>query len=111
MNTVKRPSPRLLNELVRRIVDAVHPLRIILFGSAARGDMGPHSDLDVLVILPAGAYTARAEDEIYRRMWGFGFAKDVIVVTEDDVRRHSSNPYLIIHTALTQGKDLYRAVG
>ncbi len=110
MNTSERPSPQLLSELVRRIVDAVDPLRIILFGSAARGNMGPHSDLDVLVVLPAGAHTAEAENEIYRRMWGFGFAKDVIVVTEDDMRRHASNPYLVIHTALTQGKDLYRAV-
>ncbi|MCH8880548.1 MAG: nucleotidyltransferase domain-containing protein [Planctomycetes bacterium] len=111
LNTVKRPSPELLNELVRRIVDAVHPLRIILFGSAARGDMGPHSDLDVLVVLRDGTQTTHAENEIYRRMWGFGFAKDIIVVTEDDVRRHASNPYLVIHTALTQGKDLYHAVG
>ncbi len=111
MKAFQRPSRDMLNELVRRIVDAAHPVRIILFGSAGRGDMGPHSDLDVLVVLPAGAQVGRAENDIYRGMWGFGFAKDIIVVTEDDVRRHESNPYLVIHTALTQGKDLYRAVG
>ena len=43
-----------IEELVRRIVDAVHPLRIILFGSAARGEMGPHSDIDVMVVMPEG---------------------------------------------------------
>ncbi len=111
MKVSQRPSRDLLDDLVRRIVDAVHPVRIILFGSAGRGDMGPHSDLDVLVVLPSGADVPHAENEIYRGMWGFGFAKDIIVVTEDDVRKHASNRYLVIHTALTQGKDLYRAVG
>ncbi len=47
-----QPDTRLLEELVQRIVEAVHPLRIILFGSAARGEMGPNSDLDVLVVMP-----------------------------------------------------------
>ena len=44
------PDPQAINELVRRIVEAVHPQRVILFGSAARGEMGPNSDLDVLVM-------------------------------------------------------------
>lgn len=40
----------ILDEIVRRIVDVAHPDRIILFGSAARGEMGPDSDLDLLVV-------------------------------------------------------------
>ena len=43
------PPEEQLAELTRRIVDAVHPLRIILFGSAARGEAGPDSDVDFLV--------------------------------------------------------------
>ena len=35
------PDPAILDELVRRIVESVHPLRIVLFGSAVRGDMRP----------------------------------------------------------------------
>jgi predicted nucleotidyltransferase len=34
--------------LVRRIVEMVHPLRVILFGSAARGQRGPDGDIDFL---------------------------------------------------------------
>jgi predicted nucleotidyltransferase len=48
MSTVEQVSASKLDELVRRIVEAVNPLRIILFGSAARGEMGPDSDIDVL---------------------------------------------------------------
>ena len=45
------PDPAVLQEFVRRVVDSVHPFRIILFGSAARGEMGPNSDLDALVVV------------------------------------------------------------
>jgi hypothetical protein len=44
------PSIERLNEMVRRIVVAVHPLKVVLFGSAAIGRMGPDSDLYPLVI-------------------------------------------------------------
>jgi predicted nucleotidyltransferase len=41
-----------LSEIVRRLSEVYHPLRIYLFGSAARGDAGPDSDYDLMVILP-----------------------------------------------------------
>ena len=98
-----------MDDLVRRIVDAAHPLRIYLFGSAARGTALANSDLDVLVVMPDGIHRGKATDAIYRGMLGFGFATDVIVVTETDVKSHRDNPYLIIKNALDEGKELYRA--
>ncbi|MBI2088493.1 MAG: nucleotidyltransferase domain-containing protein [Deltaproteobacteria bacterium] len=106
-----QPKPEVIDELVRRIVEAVHPLRIILFGSAARGEMGRHSDLDLLVVMPDGTHRRRTAQEIYRRMWGVGFAKDIVVVTESDIREHGSNPYLIIKNALEEGRELYHSSG
>jgi predicted nucleotidyltransferase len=105
------PDPQAIDELVRRIVEAVHPQRVILFGSAARGEMGPHSDLDVLVIMPDGTHRRRTAQEVYRRMWGFGFAKDIVVVTESDGREYGTNPYMIIKNALQEGRELYHATG
>jgi uncharacterized protein len=102
-----QPDQKIVDELTRRIVEAVHPLQIILFGSAARGEMGPHSDLDVLVVMPDGTHRRKTTKEIYRNMWGLGFAKDIIVVTESDVETHRSNPYMIIKNALDEGKELY----
>lgn len=104
-----QPDPTLLEELVRRIIAVAHPLRIILFGSAARDDMGPDSDLDVLVVMPDGTHRRRTAQEIYRNMWGFGFAKDIVVVTESDVQEYGSNPYMIIKNVLEEGRELYRA--
>jgi predicted nucleotidyltransferase len=105
------PDPQAINELVRRIVEAVHPRRVILFGSAARGEMGPNSDLDVLVIMPDGTHRRRTAQEVYRRLWGFGFAKDIVVVTESDVQEYGTNPYMIIKNALEEGRELYHATG
>jgi len=98
-----------LDEMVRRIVASVLPCRIILFGSAARGQMGPHSDLDVLVIMPDGTDRRQTSQQIYRDLWGLGFAKDIVVVTEADIREYADNQYLIIHTALSEGQTLYAA--
>ena len=106
-----KPDQRVLQELVCRIVDAVHPLRIILFGSAARGEMGPDSDLDTLVIMPNGSHRGKTAQEIYRHLWGLGFAKDIVVVTESDIREHTTNPSLVIKEALETGRELYHATG
>ena len=45
---------QILDELIRRILQVVQPKRLILFGSAARGEMNPESDIDVLVVMPDG---------------------------------------------------------
>ncbi len=103
------PDQETLDDLVKRIVEAVHPRRIVLFGSAARGQMGPHSDLDVLVVMPEGIHRRRTAQNIYRTLMGLGWATDIIVVTEEDVRKFGGEPSLVICPALEEGKEIYRA--
>ena len=110
-NDPGQPDEQILSELVRRIVDSVKPLRIILFGSAVRGEMGPNSDLDVLVIMPDGIHRRQTAQKAYKSLRALGVSKDVIVVTESDVREHSENHSLVLHPALRDGKDLYHAIG
>jgi predicted nucleotidyltransferase len=55
-----------IDDLVQRIVDAVHPLRIILFGSAARGEMGADSDVDLLIVMPNGTHRRHTAQHLYR---------------------------------------------
>jgi len=102
-------TQELLNNVVRRILDTVSPLRIILFGSAARGTFGPHSDLDILVVMPDGTHRRHTAQRLYRALFGLGVPKDVVVVTESDVENHGSNPSLVIAPALQEGKELYHA--
>jgi predicted nucleotidyltransferase len=104
-----RIDERMLDELVRRIVAAVHPRRIVLFGSAARGQMSPHSDLDVLVVMPDGTHRRRTAMGLYEALYGLGCPTDIAVVTDDDIRRYGDDPSLVICPALEEGRELYRA--
>ena len=101
------PSETLLAEIVRRIVERAQPLRIVLFGSAARGQMGVHSDLDLLVVMPDGSNRLATAQSLHRALRGVGCAKDIVVVLREDVEKHGDNPYRVIHTALTRGRELY----
>ncbi|HEX8522220.1 MAG TPA: nucleotidyltransferase domain-containing protein [Tepidisphaeraceae bacterium] len=105
------PDPKILDDLVARILRACQPTRIILFGSAARGEMRENSDLDVMIVLPEGADIPAAEEELYRNMRKFGTDFDLVVVTEGNVQRNGNNPCLVIYAALRDGRELYRAAG
>ena len=96
-----------LDEIVRRIVEVAHPERIVLFGSAARGQTGPDSDVDLLVIVPPGAHRRRLTMDIYARLSDTGCPVDVVVVTSEDVERYGTCPALIIEPALREGREVY----
>jgi len=99
----------LTDQAVRRIREVSTPCRIILFGSAARGNMGPDSDLDMLVVVPNGSHRRVTAQRIYRQLADLGFAVDVVVVTEEDVSRYADTQGMVIGTALSEGRDLYVA--
>ena len=103
------PNHELIEEIVRRVTHAVHPLRVILFGSAARGEMGPASDLDLLIVVPDGIHRRDASRKAFRALSGLGIAKDVIVVTERDLKEFGENPSLVIKPALEEGREVYHA--
>ena len=98
-----------LQTVVQRIVKTADPLRIILFGSSARGDRQSESDLDILIVVKDGVHRRHLAQEIYLSLSGLGVAKDIVVVTESDVREHRDEPSLILFPALREGKELYRA--
>ena len=71
-----------LAEAVRRLGDAYAPERIYLFGSWARGDAGPDSDYDFLIVVPdEAAPSARTSRLGYQALRGTGIAADVVVCT------------------------------
>ena len=103
----RSPDPAVLDDVVARILAAVPARRILLFGSAARGEMGPHSDLDLLVVVPDGHNTLHVAQALQGRMRHLGYATDILVAQESDLEQYGDNPYLIYHTALTEGKELH----
>ena len=68
-----------LAALVSRLVAALDPQMIWLFGSRARGDARPDSDFDLLVVAKAdGADWAEDYDKVYAPTMGSGIATDVV---------------------------------
>jgi len=103
------PDKEILADVVRRIAEAADPDKIILFGSAARGEMGPDSDFDFLVIKGGKFNKWRLTTAIYRRLSGSGAAVDVVVVTPEEVERYRDTHCLVICPALREGKVVYVA--
>lgn len=104
-----QPTPEQLNDLVQRIVSTVHPLRIILFGSAARDAMGPDSDIDVLVVMPDGTHRRHTAEMLHQHFFGIPYGIDVIVATPADLEKYRQSVGLIYHTILEEGRELYAA--
>ena len=106
---MKPPSlTTVLPELVQRIRNAVpETVRIVLFGSAARGELTPDSDVDVLVVIPSHLSEKHATVNIYRHLRGFPYPVDVIVVTTTNLQRYALRPGTIVHPALREGREIY----
>src|SRR3954447_1360544 len=91
-----RPDRGILRDIVRRVVQVAQPEKIILFGSAARGEMGPNSDVDLLVVKAGRYHRGRLTEAIYAGLVGAGAAVDVVVVTPAEVERYHDSPALVI---------------
>jgi predicted nucleotidyltransferase len=107
MTQTRTFDEKILQEIIRRVVEVASPEKIILFGSAARGDMGPNSDVDLLVIVDNHLHRRRTAQAIYRRLIGVGFAADIVIVTCADVDKYRDVPGFIIHSAMEEGKLAY----
>ncbi len=103
-----KPDPVILADIVRRVVEAAKPEKIVLFGSAARGTMGPDSDLDLLVIKGGKFDHHRVTTAIYRNLSG-EIGVDVVLVTPEDVERYRDAHCLVICPAMREGKVVYEA--
>ena len=95
---------------VRRLVEAYQPERIYLFGSVARGDTGPDSDYDLLVIVPDDAPPERRDGGLaYRALWGVGTAVDAVVCTSRWFHARTHLKASLPGTVLREGKLLHAA--
>ena len=102
-------DPRLA-EVVRKLVEAYRPERVYLFGSVARGEVGPDSDYDLLVVVPDDAPSDRKDSKLaYQVLWGTGAAADIIVWESSRFERRARVVSSLPGTVLREGKLLYAA--
>ena len=102
----------ILLEIVRRLVDVYHPERIYLFGSAAQGEAGPHSDYDIMVVVPDQTPRTVCETkEIHRRLWDIDAAIDVLVWSRSDFDGRLHLAASFPSTIVREGRLLYATCG
>jgi hypothetical protein len=99
-----------LAEVVRRLVEAYRPERIYLFGSVARGDAGPDSDYDIMVVVPDDAPPElRRSRAAYEALWGTGVASDVLVWTASQFDSRAHLAASLPATVVREGRLLHAA--
>jgi len=104
------PEDPALDEIVRRLVASYQPLEVYLFGSKARGDCGPDSDYDLLVVVPDDAAPERKRSRLaYEALRGTGLAADVLVCTRSYFEPRRSLKASLPGTVLREGRLLHGA--
>lgn len=99
-----------LAEIVRRVVDALAPERVYLFGSKARGEEGPDSDYDLMVVVSNTAEPGyRRAQQAHSVIWGIGTAADILVWSRDAFDRRLHLQASLPATIVREGKLLYAA--
>ncbi len=102
-------TPEKLREAVRRLVEAAHPRQIILFGSHARGDATPDSDVDLMLLQDEVKDPAAESVRLRRVLKGLIMAVDLLPVSRAEFDYWRDTPGNIFFEAATEGKVLYEA--
>jgi len=98
----------ILEQFKTRLRERLLVYKIILFGSAARGEMGPDSDLDLLIV-KSDVHRLATAQMIEHSLTGITIPTDIVVATPKDIEVHKDAIGLIYRPALQEGKILYAA--
>lgn len=111
MDAAQTSQPPCLNEVIDRITRRFDPVRIILFGSWARGEATKDSDLDLLVVLPKVEHKRKAAIQIGNLLSNLPISKDIIVTTPEEIAKYGKTVGNILRPALQEGKVIYESNG
>lgn len=104
-------TDELIQRMVQAIVQTVAPEQVILFGSQARREAGPHSDVDLLIIQsePFGPDHSRITEmtKVWRSLAKFGVPTDIVLYSRDEVDTWQGSRNHVTTRALQEGQVLY----
>lgn len=107
---MKNLDSNLLNEIVQRLVNALHPEKIYLFGSHAYGQPNDDSDVDLLIVVEDSDLPIRKKiADGYQSLWGLRIPKDIVVVTQSQFDKRSQWLSSIERIVTDKGKLLYES--
>jgi len=100
-----------LQQMVHAIVEVAQPVKILLFGSRARGDSRPDSDLDLMVIMDEGFEKKQKPLQLLNRLYlatySFGIPEDILIYDVSKVNRLKDSLNHVIGKATREGRVLY----
>ena len=105
---VEKVDEKLLEEIIKRILNVINPLKIILFGSWAYGKPLKGSDLDIFVVVDdENTSRLKIASEIYGVLSDILISKDIIVATPHQIEDWKNVPQAFITTIVKKGKVIY----
>lgn len=108
---IGEPMKAVIDHLAVAVVGATLPLAVVLFGSRARGDHGPTSDIDLLIVVPDGV----ARRDVYRSLAAHrvlgetATPVDLVVATPSGLAAAWGNQWSVLHWTQEQGVVLYES--
>lgn len=104
-----KTNEQTIEALLQQVIAIAQPLRVILFGSAARGDWRASSDIDMLIIVPDGASIRSMARRLYASIRGIRVPFDLVVATPAVLQKHERDSGMVYRHALREGRELYAA--
>lgn len=98
-----------IQALADKIAHEFRPDTIILFGSHARGDAGPDSDVDLMVVMDLDEHPSRTAAEIIHRVHPRRYAVDLIVRSPQTIQTRLQMNDWFLRDVMREGHVLYAA--
>jgi uncharacterized protein len=98
-----------IQNIVSQINQLIRPIKIILFGSVARGEANKNSDIDLLIVMPNGTPKRKTAQLLYSTLSDIKVPYDIIIATPQDLETYKDNIGLVYKTVLEEGKIIYAA--
>lgn len=100
-------TQKVQSEIVTRIVDAIHPIKIILFGSYAYGNPTADSDVDLVVVTETSLPKRKTSVAIWNLLGNIPLPKDIIVASNSEFEFYSQEAGSVLRTANEKGVVIY----
>ena len=111
MMTMIHSISNILYEIIDRVLGVVKAEEIVIFGSAATGQMNPDSDIDIAVIVNSANSKRHIAMDIYLALRGIGVPIDIIVITPEEIKKYKDAIGTIIPEIIYNGRTIYKFSG